>query len=66
MGYFSEQLKKYLSTATLKQLEDDYKLLEEYNSVGPLVEDYFDYLDRIPQMRIKTKIESRTYSGLYF
>lgn len=40
MGTLSEQLKKYLATATPEQLEEDKKLLEKWKNVGPTVDEY--------------------------
>ena len=40
MGHLSEQLKQYLATATLEQLEEDRKLMEEWKHIGPTVEEY--------------------------
>lgn len=37
----SEQLKEYLDKATPEQLAEDAKMLEEYNGVGPTIEEYF-------------------------
>lgn len=58
MGYFSEQLKQYLAIATPEQLEQDRIILEEYSTVGPLVEDYFEELKGIPEMLISPIISS--------
>jgi hypothetical protein len=40
MGHLSEQLKRYLATATPEQLEEDQKLMEEWKNIGPTVEEY--------------------------
>lgn len=53
MGYFTEQLKKYLANATPEQLEKDYKELEEFNKIGPSFEEFFLELEEIPNMLIK-------------
>ena len=42
MGHLTEQLKRYLATATPEQLEEDKKLLEEYKNIGPTVEEYLE------------------------
>lgn len=66
MGYFSKQLKRYLSSATPEQLEQDYKSLESYNSVGPYVEDYLSDIANLPNMNINTDISPEFCLGFNF
>ena len=53
MGYFTEQLKNYLASATKEQIAKDYKELEEFNKIGPTLEEYLLCLEEIPEMLIK-------------
>jgi len=56
MGYFTEQLKNYLANATEEQLTKDYKELEEFNKIGPTLDEYLLSLEEIPEMYIKNTI----------
>ena len=58
MGHLTEQLKRYLATATSEQLEEDKKLLEEYKNIGPTVE---EYLESIGYERNKERTKSKTH-----
>lgn len=53
MGYFTEQLKNYLASSTEEQIAKDFKELEEFNKIGPTLEEYLHCLEEIPEMLIK-------------
>lgn len=42
----TDAIKKYLKDTPEEQLKKDFESLEQWNSVGPTVEEYLNYLDR--------------------
>lgn len=40
-----DQLKEYINNRTPSQIEDDDKLLDKWNNIGPTVEEYFKSLN---------------------
>ena len=49
MGNLAENLKKHLAETPKEQLEQEWKEIEKYNNVGPIVFDYLDFIKNQPK-----------------
>ncbi len=66
MGYFAEQLKKYLATATPEQLKRDQEILEKYAGIGPTLKEFFHEIDCVQEVNVINNIASSEYNSLNF
>lgn len=66
MGYFSEQIKNYLRSASPEQLAEDQELLNKYADVGPSVYEYFNDLGYPSAIRVTNEIASPEFDALDF
>ena len=66
MGYFSEQIKKYLAKATPEQLKRDQEILDKYAGIGPTLKEFFHEIDCVQEVNVVNNIASSEYNSLNF